>query len=140
VVASSRQGVAPSWAPDGTHFAYVTNRSGIAEIGLRNRADGSERRIAGQKEFGGEENHFLDCAISPDGNRVAYRRYWGAHEIWISPLSGEAPVRLWNDPARVSQRGPAWSPDGDWIAYYSQPGGRYAILKIRVGANTHPSL
>ncbi|MDQ6706540.1 MAG: protein kinase, partial [Acidobacteriota bacterium] len=34
VVASSRQGVAPSWAPDGTRFAYVTTRNGVAEIWL----------------------------------------------------------------------------------------------------------
>ncbi|MBV8902263.1 MAG: serine/threonine-protein kinase [Acidobacteriia bacterium] len=140
VIASSRQAVAPSWAPDGAHFAYITARSGMAEIWLRNRVDGSERRIAGQKEFGVEESQFFDCAISPDGNHIAYRRYWGPQEIWISPLSGEAPVRLWNDPARVSQRGPTWSPDGDWIAYYSNPGGKYAILKIRVGANAPPEV
>ncbi len=140
VVASSRQAVAPSWDPDGTHFAYITTRSGVAEISLRNRTDGSEQRIAGQKEFGSEESQFFDCAMSPDGNHLAYRRYWGAHEIWISPLSGEAPVRLWNDPAGASQRGPAWSPDGEWIAYYSEPRGRFAILKIRVGANTLPEL
>lgn len=138
VVASSRQGVAPSWAPDGTHFAYITNRSGVAEVWLRNRADRSERRIAGQRDLGVEESQLFDCAISPDGNRVAFRRWKGAQEVWISPLSGEAPVRLWNDPAGVSQRGPAWSPDGNWIAYYSEPGGRFAILKIRVGANTPP--
>jgi Tol biopolymer transport system component len=140
VVASSRQAVAPSWAPDGVHFAYITTRSGVAEISLRNRTDGSERRIAGQNEFGSEESQFFDCAMSPDGNHLAYRRYSGSHEIWISPLSGEAPVRLWNDPARASQRGPVWSPDGEWIAYYSEPGGRFAILKIRVGANTLPEL
>jgi hypothetical protein len=138
VVLSSRQGVAPSWAPDGTHFAYITNRSGVAEVWLRNRADRSERRIAGQRDLGVEESQLFDCAISPDGNRVAFRRWKGAQEVWISPLSGEAPVRLWNDPAGVSQRGPAWSPDGNWIAYYSEPGGRFAILKIRVGANTPP--
>lgn len=138
VVPSSRQGVAPSWDPDGTHFAYITNRSGVAEVWLRNRADRSERRIAGQRDLGVEESQLFDCAISPDGSRVAFRRTKGTHEVWISPLSGEAPVRLWNDPAGVSQRGPAWSPDGNWIAYYSEPGGRFAILKIRVGANTPP--
>jgi len=94
----------------------------------------------GQKDVGVEESQFFDCAVSPDGNRIAFRRWWGTHEIWISPLSGEPPVRLWNDPARVSQRGPAWSPDGNWIAYYSEPGGKFAILKIRVGANTPPEL
>lgn len=76
VVASSRQGVAPSWAPNGTHFAYITTRSGVAEVWLRNRVDRSERRIAGQKDVGLEESQFFDCAISPDGKRVAFRRWW----------------------------------------------------------------
>jgi len=140
VLASSRNGVAPSGAPDGRHFAYITSRNGAQEIWFRDRTDGSERRIAGQKEFGAGESRFLDCAVSPDGTRIAYRRDGGLHEIWISPLSGEPPVRLWDDPARIYQRGPAWSPDGDWIAYYSLWHGRYAVLKIRVGAGMPPEL
>jgi TolB protein len=142
VVASSRQAVAPSLAPDGVHLAYATNRSGVAEIWLRNRADGSERQIVGRREFEASGPLFLDSAVSPDGTRVAFRRSAasGAHEIWISPLAGGAPVRLWNDPGGAFQRGPTWSPDGDWIAYYSLLDGQSVILKIRVGANTPPEL
>ena len=140
VISSSRNGIAPSWAPDGIHFAYVTSRNGSEEIWLRNRTDGSERRIVSQKDFAGPESYFLDCAVSPDGNRIAYRRDAGVGEIWISPLSGEAPVRLWDDPAKATQRGPIWSPDGDWIAFYSVRDQRFEVLKIRVGANTTPEL
>ena len=142
VIATSRNEVAPAWAPDGTHFAYVTDRNGANEIWLRNRADGSERLIVGQKDFPGEARvDFLDCAISPDGNRIAYRfQGSGSFDIWISPLSGEAPVRLWVDPARAYQRGASWSPDGNWIAYYSTRDGRAAVLKARVGASTPPEL
>jgi WD40-like Beta Propeller Repeat len=70
------------------------------------------------KEFPGEASVFLlDCAISPDGNRIAYRAQGsGGFDIWISPLSGEAPVRLWDDPARAFQRGPSWSPDDNWMS------------------------
>jgi len=41
VIATSRSEVAPAWARDGTRFAYLTDRSGVQEIWLRNRADGS---------------------------------------------------------------------------------------------------
>jgi len=138
VIATSRDEVAPTWAPDGVRFAYSTDRSGAPEVWLRNRLDTSERLIAGRKDFG-DALEIVDCVISPDGNRIAYRD--GSRQvIWISPLSGEAPVRLWEDTAGKPQRGSSWSPDSNWIAYYSIRDGRTAVLKARVGANTQPEL
>jgi hypothetical protein len=87
------------------------------------------------------DDAILDCAFSPDGSRVAYRREHGVTpEIWITSLTGDAPVRLFDDPQKIWQRGPSWSPDGNWIAYYSLHEGKNAILKIRVGANRPPEL
>ena len=143
VLAADRDEVAPSWAPDGVHFAYVTNRNGLSEIWLRNRRDGSERLIVSSRDFPESRttDDFLDCAVSPDGARVAYRRSNGPNvEIWVSSLSGDAPVRLYHDPQKVPQRGPSWSPDGNWIAYYSAYKGKPAVLKIRVGTNRDPEL
>jgi len=143
VMATERDEVAPSWAPDGAHFAYATDRSGVYEIWLRSRQDGSERMIVSAHDFPDDTAGiaFLDCAISPDGSRVAYRRYLGSTvEIWISSLAGGTPVRLYNDPLKVFQRGASWSPDGNWIAYYSTYNGKPAVLKIRVGANHEPEL
>lgn len=136
VIATSRQEIGPAWAPDGIHFAYVTDRSGgTPEIWLRNRVDGSERRIAGSKELP-EVSYFQDCAISPDGTRLAYRAHLrGEAAIWISPLTGDLPVKLWDDPAKSPQRGPSWSPDGNWIAYTGLHDGKVAVMKIRVGGN-----
>jgi eukaryotic-like serine/threonine-protein kinase len=136
VLATSRQEIGPTWAPDGTHFAYVTDQSGgIPEIWLRNVTDGSERRIASTKELPGA-TYFQDCAISPDGTRIAYRAHVGGEvAVWISPLTGDPPVKLWDDPAKSPQRGPSWSPDGNWIAYSGLHDGKIAVMKIRVGAN-----
>ena len=143
VLAADRDEVAPSWAPDGAHFAYVTNRNGLSEIWLRNRKDGSERLIVRSSDFPESRttDDFLDCAISPDGSRVAYRRSNGPNvAIWVSSLTGDTPVRLHNDPHKVPQRGPSWSPDGNWIAYYSASEGKPAVLKVRVGTNRDPEL
>ena len=59
VISTARSEISPAWAPDGVRFAYSTDRSGVPEIWLRNRADGSERRIAGPEEFP-EVSTFLD--------------------------------------------------------------------------------
>src|SRR5262249_18715544 len=60
VLASTRMNVAPSWAPDGTHFAYVTDRGGASEIWLHNRQDGSERLIVGPKDLPGGAAALID--------------------------------------------------------------------------------
>jgi serine/threonine protein kinase/Tol biopolymer transport system component len=144
VISTKRNEVSPAWAPDGVHFVYVTDRNGGDEVWLRNRLDGTERLIAGPKDFPQADAFQLyDCAIAPDGSRVAYRRFAsGAHRIWISPLSGEPPVPFWNDPANTNgtQRGPSWSPDGNWIAYYGTYENKPAVLKSRVGANAPPEV
>ena len=141
VIATSRGEVAPSVAPDGIRFAYITSRSGGDEIWLHNRQDGSDRLLVGYKDSKGDPPRMLDTAISPDGSRVAYRSVSGGNiQILIAPLSGEAPVRLWDDPDHVFQRGAAWSPDGNWIAYYSARDGKNAVLKARVGSNARPEL
>jgi TolB protein len=136
LIATTQNAVAPEWAPDGIRFVYSTDRSGAAEIWLRNRADGSERLIVGRREFP-EGSTLMDCAISPDGGRVAFRPsdIRGEVSIWISPLSGESPVRLWDDPAKSQQRGPSWSPDGDRIAYYGVYKGAPAVMKAKVGGH-----
>jgi eukaryotic-like serine/threonine-protein kinase len=138
LLATERIEVAPAWSPDGVHFVYSTNRSGVDEIWLRNRADATERLVVSTRDMPDTrtDDHILDCAFSPDGSRVAYRREHGVTpEIWITSLAGDAPVRLFDDPRKIFQRGPSWSPDGNWIAYYSLHNGKNAILKARVGSN-----
>jgi Tol biopolymer transport system component len=143
VLATERDEVAPAWSPDGTHFVYSTSRSGVYEIWLRNRADGSERLIVNSRDMpdSTSDDTILDCAFSPDGSRVAFRReHGGTPGIWITTLAGDAPVPLFSDPKKIWQRGASWSPDGNWIAYYSLDNGKPAILKVRVGANRPPEL
>ena len=69
-----------------------------------------------------------EVALSPDGKHVAYALRvpgtategitHGRSVIWIVPTRGGEPRRYTFDD--LSSRGPAWSPDGRWLAFRSK--------------------
>ena len=125
MLATARNEFDPAWSPAGDQFAFVTDRSGSIEIWARSRdgavgaADRDGRRL--RQPRGPTRSRSL--AFSPDGRTLAYQRGAdGTWEVWLSPVTGGAPVRLtaiagtdrpWRD-------APTWSPDGEWIAYIDQ--------------------
>ncbi|HUE87342.1 MAG TPA: S9 family peptidase [Vicinamibacterales bacterium] len=73
--------------------------------------------------------------ISPDGSAVAYtlrETNWDDNEyeteIWIGTAAG--PRRLTN--GRKSSQQPAWSPDGNWLAFISDRDGKRQIYRIAI--------
>jgi Tol biopolymer transport system component len=58
-----------------------------------------------------------DVEVSPDGTRLAYSmQVEGVNAIYVSNADGTNPVRLTHG---IWDATPLWSPDGRWIAYYS---------------------
>jgi Tol biopolymer transport system component len=99
----------PSWSPDGKRLAFgrsllVGGSLQRSELCVMN-ADGSHERRIG---VGSNPDW------SPGGKRLAYTR---GEEIWVSNTDGRMSFPLISGPGMAG--GPAWSPDGHWIVFWS---------------------
>jgi serine/threonine protein kinase/Tol biopolymer transport system component len=131
----------PTWSPDGSLFAFASNREGSFELYVGSPASG--------QEVVNITNHAADDvqpAFSPDGKTIAFvstraaktglikvgtfigfdtRTYGG--DIWItSTLGGQA--------RRLAQDGnfPVWHPGGDRVIYVSGREDQRAIMAVSV--------
>src|SRR5579871_1123924 len=69
-------------------------------------------------------NRFVtSMRISPTGKRVVLE---ARGDIWTAPAKEGSPRNLTRT-SGVAERSPAWSPDGRWIAYFSDASGEYEL-------------
>jgi eukaryotic-like serine/threonine-protein kinase len=78
--------------------------------------------------FSGSQE-ILSLAPSPDGQSIAFTTSGAQEDLFIANNDGTRLRQLTNDAAR--DRGPAWSPDGRTLYFYSNRGGVYKIWSIQ---------
>jgi Tol biopolymer transport system component len=117
---SSRFDGLPSYSPDGSLVAFVSNRSGNPEVWVTQRDGTGVKKIT--------ENSQISSAPrwSPDGSRLLYGAPVPPREaalraalngLYIVPIAGGAPSRVGLGLPSASD--PFWSRDGQWIYYWS---------------------
>lgn len=133
----------PTFHPNGTTFAYVTDRTGQDEIWRRSLDGALDEPMVTQRDFGDDRTVMLSSpAFSPDGRHIAYLRTglkprWPLR-IWISMVEGGAPAPLLPASYEGIQSAPTWSPDGQRIAFAQWKDNAWQLATVRVGSGEGP--
>jgi serine/threonine protein kinase/WD40 repeat protein len=130
----------PAWAANQQKLTWVSERSGLAEIWVRN-TDGSERPVVTTRDFSEPRvTLFENPSLSPEGDRIIYGTIdvSGVTKLWVSSLAGGPPVRVTNSPSEAVEFSSGWSPDGKRYMYLQAMHGDLDLMLVRTNGNATP--
>ncbi|MFI6095621.1 DPP IV N-terminal domain-containing protein [Lentzea sp. NPDC051213] len=94
----------PDFSPDGTKLIYASDRTGVAQLRVRDLRTGDEQ------VFAPAPHAQITPRFSPDGTKVAYLDHDG--QVWIADQQGRRQVT----PTLFQPGRPTWSADGNTVA------------------------
>jgi hypothetical protein len=111
LTSSPAQELHPAWSPDGTRlfYAFEGGVSHASIVAIGSDGTGAPDTVA----------HGFQPVVSPDGRNLVYtvdRK--GSGDLWAVPLDGRSVAKPFLATS-ASEEGPAFSPDGRWLAYSS---------------------
>lgn len=112
----------PQFSPDGQYIYFVSDRSGGPQIYRMSANGGEAQRIT----FNGSYN--ISPRVSPDGKTLAYiSRREGKFQLHVLDLASGQELRLSDT---VQDESPSFSPNGRYIMYATESGGRGTLAVV----------
>ncbi len=119
-----RYRISPSWSPDNSRIAFFS-----AMVGYHLYVQPVDGVSDPEVIFGGPEEKGAG-AFTPDGQSYVFAYHkataTGANLYRIRLAANQQPERLTKSTA--SETGPAFSPDGKWLAYTASDTGRFEVF------------
>jgi len=108
-------------------LAYSSGAHVQTQLAWYDRA-GKQLGTVGER-FGSVSTSFggRSLRLSPAGDRAALGIQGSTGDIWVMDVARGARTRLTSGP--VGSAMPVWSPEGKWLAYFSNPKGVFAIAR-----------
>jgi hypothetical protein len=115
-----RIGGMPVWSPDGRQVAFSSNRDGPTNIYVKDVDQGAPERLLYRSSSQFKE---VD-EWSPDGRYILFEQAdpITAWDIWLLPARGGSPIPYLR--TSFNEFALDVSPDGRWLAYWSEESGR----------------
>ena len=101
----------PKWSPDGKYIAFLSTRTGVAQV-WRMNADGSNQT---QLTTNHRQHSGLDW--SPDGSMITYDEGEPGNPTAIWKMRQDGTVKVVLTHSSTRDFAPAWSPDGRKIVF-----------------------
>ena len=129
----------PAWSPNGEEIAFTSDvgteypNLRIIKLDQSTKTDGE--KLAGGLDFSVQTVEHLSW--SPTGKKIAASNYvtdGRVGQIWSYDIEGEKWIALTN--SKDGAYDPAWSPDGQWIAFAMRVGTATNIYVINTDATT----
>ncbi len=121
--------VSPTLSPDGSSYAFCSNRAGGPQIYVGSVGGGEVRRISFTNS-----NYCTSPSWSPKGDKIAFVCRSGGNQLFLSSPTGEGTLQL---TFAGNNEDPNWSPDGRYLVFstnFGRGGARnLALLPLALG-------